>query len=548
MKHAKNKTIAFGVVLVMCMTAFGVCLTMSDGSDATDYPTITLNYTAGDTDNSVHQVKTATGMSSSGSGSCVILSGNVPTGMTFADESKGARNSMGYWYYAQFKLNGSPTTNGTYVFTVRGTVNGQSTDSTVTVTVTGGIEPSATSSPLTATYDCQGLNDGNALPTQMSYSVGDTIDLTVDCECGDGITYSWSPSAPAGISIVNANVAYPFFIRGTWQTVGTYALHTDCNEGGCENNVTFTVTASANDGHGTADNPLTDLTINSSSSGTYYLASGSHLKITGDIVLYDGDEGAVVTVPNTLSNQLPADGNDSIMWYEGNVTAVGTHTIRYDFCQAIYIEDVDEVILETIDTWNVTLIVVSAEYTHTVAYAANGGSGSMSNTVVTDSVNGNSSVTLAANGFTKTGYTFVGWKIGNTIYQPGQTVSVGANATVTATAQWSLNTLAIGGVAQQYVVKGAYGSFTATCSSDPSGASVTYSASNVPSGLSVNISGSTITYRYTGSLDSNNQKDLSFTLVASASGYSVNSTTVVNIHVVAQLAFTNSPSAGVIGS
>ncbi|MBQ3737298.1 MAG: InlB B-repeat-containing protein [Candidatus Methanomethylophilaceae archaeon] len=300
--------------------------------------------------------------------------------------------------------------------------------------------------------------------------------------------------------------------------------------------------------NGTADNPLTDLTINPSSSGTYYLASGSHLKITGDIVLYEGTMGVVVTVPNTLRNQLSYDGNDSVIWYEGNVTEVGTYTIRYDSCQAIYIEDIDDVSLDIIDTWNVTLIVVSAEYTHTVAYAANGGSGSMSNTVVTDSVNGNSSVTLAANGFTKTGYTFVGWKIGNTIYQPGQTVSVGANATVTATAQWSLNTLVIGGVAQQYVVKGAYGSFTATCSSDPSGASVTYSTSNVPSGLSVNISGSTVTYRYTGSLDSNNQKDLSFTLVASASGYSVNSTTVVNIHVVAQLAFTNSPSAGVIGS
>ena len=80
-------------------------------------------------------------------------------------------------------------------------------------------------------------------------------------------------------------------------------------------------------------------------------------------------------------------------------------------------------------------------YSHTVEYDANGGAGTTGSTVVSDSNNGNTSVTLASCGFTKTGYTFVEWKIGNTTYQPGQSVSVGANATVTATAQWSQNTI-----------------------------------------------------------------------------------------------------------
>ena len=87
--------------------------------------------------------------------------------------------------------------------------------------------------------------------------------------------------------------------------------------------------------------------------------------------------------------------------------------------------------------------VFGSLFSHTVAYDANGGAGSTESTVVSDSNNGNTNVTLASCGFTKTGYSFTGWKIGNTTYQPGQTVSVGANATVTATAQWSQNTLSV---------------------------------------------------------------------------------------------------------
>lgn len=445
----KNRAFAVGAVLLMCMTAFAFVNLASEESDAASgtyvYP--------GDSFYAINSIDTAySSYSKTGTllelnqfGGVYVQSG-AAISVRINDEDGAECSNIALDGYAFFS---SCSSHG-----LTGTVDGSGVSITGNVTATVIVKLNyfdyydessnrlqftiaVVDSPLTETYDCQGTYDSTnnlkLLPYQMYYATGSTIDLTVDCECGDGITYSWSPSAPGGISIVNANSAYPFYIRGTWQTAGTYTLHTDCNEVGCVNDVTFIVTG-------------------------------------------------------------------------------------------------------------------SAAYAHTVTYAANGGSGSMSDTVVTDQTNGNSNVTLASNGFTRSGYSFTGWKIGNTVYQPGQTVSVEANATVTATAQWSLNTLTIGGVAQQYVVKGAYGSFTATCSSDPSGTSVTYSASNVPSGLSVNISGSTITYRYTGSLDSNNQKDLSFTLVASASGYSVNSTMAVNIHVVAQLAFTNTPSAGVIGS
>ena len=65
----------------------------------------------------------------------------------------------------------------------------------------------------------------------------------------------------------------------------------------------------------------------------------------------------------------------------------------------------------------------------------------MADTIVTDRTNGNIEISLPSCGFTRTGYAFAGWKVGNTTYQPGQSVSVGADATVTAVAQWSENTL-----------------------------------------------------------------------------------------------------------
>ena len=246
----------FSVMAVGLLLACGFVMLVSDNSDAAVYPSISLSYTAGDTDSSVHQARTENRLSSPGSGSCVFLSGDIPVGMTYVDSSKGARNGSYYWYYAQFSLKGSPTTNGTYVFTVRGTINGQSTDSVVTVTVTGGIDPQPSGpSSLTGTYDCQGHGGSYALPSDLNYVVGDGIYLKVDCECGGGITYSWSPSAPAGISIVDAGSAYPFYIRGVWQNAGNYTLHTDCIGNGCENDVTFhvyssmsTVTYAANGG------------------------------------------------------------------------------------------------------------------------------------------------------------------------------------------------------------------------------------------------------------------------------------------------------------
>ncbi|MBE6518267.1 MAG: hypothetical protein E7Z70_01815 [Thermoplasmata archaeon] len=75
-------------------------------------------------------------------------------------------------------------------------------------------------------------------------------------------------------------------------------------------------------------------------------------------------------------------------------------------------------------------------YTHTISYSANGGTGTMTPKTITDSISGNTPMVLDNNGFTYENQRFVGWKVGNDVYQPGAQIQVGGNSTVTATAQW----------------------------------------------------------------------------------------------------------------
>lgn len=94
-----------------------------------------------------------------------------------------------------------------------------------------------------------------------------------------------------------------------------------------------------------------------------------------------------------------------------------------------------DIVLET-----KTIYFYPISYSHTITYNANGGTGSMGNTTVTDYNSGNTNVTFASNGFTRANHHFTGWKINNTgtLYQPGNTYAVAGNSSVTAYAQWTL--------------------------------------------------------------------------------------------------------------
>ncbi|MCM1227986.1 MAG: RICIN domain-containing protein [Clostridium sp.] len=96
---------------------------------------------------------------------------------------------------------------------------------------------------------------------------------------------------------------------------------------------------------------------------------------------------------------------------------------------------------------NVTDLKVYAQWTansYTIAYNANGGSGTTKNTAMTYDKNAN----LTANGFTKTGYTFKNWNTkadgSGTAYADKASVkNLAASGTVTLYAQWTANSYTI---------------------------------------------------------------------------------------------------------
>ena len=85
-------------------------------------------------------------------------------------------------------------------------------------------------------------------------------------------------------------------------------------------------------------------------------------------------------------------------------------------------------------------------YSHTLAYNANGGTNAPSSSTVTNT-SSTYSMTVSSSQPTRTGYTFAGWNTNSsgtgTNYSAGNSVSVGANATVTLYAKWTPITYSI---------------------------------------------------------------------------------------------------------
>ena len=102
------------------------------------------------------------------------------------------------------------------------------------------------------------------------------------------------------------------------------------------------------------------------------------------------------------------------------------------------------------------------EYTVTYAKGADAATGTMNPVTVTE----NTDHTVLANGFTNEGFTFKGWKVGDTttIVQPGATINVTGN--VTLTAQWEKTPIPPT-PAKEYTVTYAKGADAATGTMNP---------------------------------------------------------------------------------
>ena len=81
-----------------------------------------------------------------------------------------------------------------------------------------------------------------------------------------------------------------------------------------------------------------------------------------------------------------------------------------------------------------------AEHTHSIRYLPNGGTGSMPDSTILDGNAGTTLLTLAANGFSKTGYIFKGWMVDGQLKQPGIQIPVPDDIVIEAVAQWEAAT------------------------------------------------------------------------------------------------------------
>ena len=88
----------------------------------------------------------------------------------------------------------------------------------------------------------------------------------------------------------------------------------------------------------------------------------------------------------------------------------------------------------------ITLYAQWTANTYTIAFASNGGSGTINSITATY----DKSVTLPSSGFTRTGYTLVGWETPTRNYDLGESVSnLATSGTVTLTAMWTANTYTV---------------------------------------------------------------------------------------------------------
>ena len=442
MKSTKNRTFAFGAILVMCLTALACVNIISEDSDATDTgsaasPLASLTLSAKE-------------MYDLGDGSSVYVAkgGSVSCNYTSQHQSE---------YYYTF----SSVTGGF----------GLSIDSSH-CHLTGTLSGSGTCD-LVIQYDCtDGRNDGTYYGTIHIVSV-------------ENLRAYGSESSPLGNTTLYANTAYE-----------TYDI--------------------------------------------MYVANGSELIF----LEYDNDEEPGFQSYN-FGNCNNVPGITHVAWGNdrGTVTTPGTYTFKV--YRSIFDDDGTGGFGWVSDGEKTfTVVVVESDYTHTVTYAANGGSGTTASTIVTDSVNGNSNVTLAANGFSKAGYSFVGWKIGNTVYQPGQTVPVGANASVTATAQWSQNTVTATANNLSGVSGLSYSNQVGASANN--GGVLSYAVKSCTGGTaSVNASG-LVTYR-APTVSSTSQYTVTVTVTATfGDGQTMNRDVSFTVTVDPVLSFTNAATSGTL--
>lgn len=373
---------------------------------------------------------------------------------------------------------------------------------------------------------------------QLGLSAGDVDDMKYDSYTDCSIP---SVMVPSGVSHSTLSGGYVSVsgldYSGATLTCsdsvrpGTYSLEWGfINEAGDNNVITYTnVNVTNNHDGSSSSKPMRGISWVTSTPQNYgsfthslYIESGASV----NLVMSGFGYTPTMSATSGSGISVSEDGNHRVT-FSGTIGANAVLSLTYGAYN-----------------WTYNLYVVQTSVTHTIAYSGNGNTGgSTASTVVTDA-NSTSYVTLAANGFVKSGYSFAGWLVNGTVYQPGQTISVGANQTVTATAQWTQNTVTATANSLSAVSGMSYSNqIGASCNN---GGTLSYAVKSCTGGTASVNSGGLVTY---GAPTVSSMSTYYVTVTVTASypdGSSVSRDVSFAVTVDPVLSFTNAATSGTL--
>jgi uncharacterized repeat protein (TIGR02543 family) len=160
------------------------------------------------------------------------------------------------------------------------------------------------------------------------------------------------------------------------------------------------------------------------------------------LAIYDygsGDTNCVFVNRFTTSDSVALSNGVTLLTFDLKAIAEGDTSITHDTVKVFQSTSNHFTVSEQPATVSV---VQQAEpqpdpQPQTVTASFSGGTGATGSTASVSATEG-STITLPSSGFSRSGYTFSGWRLGGRTYQPGASYTL--NSSVTFTAQWTQNT------------------------------------------------------------------------------------------------------------
>ena len=305
-----------------------------------------------------------------------------------------------------------------------------------------------------------------------TYATGQTV--IINAGTRSGFTFGGWTVSGAGVTLANANSAITTFampannvtVTANWTSTGTPAAYTLTVNRSPNNNAASALTVA-----GTAYNGVRTVNANtainiSTTAATGYAFNNWTVTSTPSTAATFGNAGnAATTVTLTGNATIRANFNTvsyTITYNLNSGTQANNPPTSYNITSAAVTLPTPTRAGYTFGGWfensgltgtAVTSIPAGstgnktywARWTinsYTVAFRANGGTGTMTS----DNVNHGSNYTIKTNTFTRTGYTFTGWNTaatGNaTAYNAGAQIT-NVRANVTLFAQWSINSYTV---------------------------------------------------------------------------------------------------------